>query len=244
MSSLTHWGRVMHICVSRLTIIGSDNGLSPDRRQAIIWTNAGISLIGPLGTKFNEMLIEIHTFSIKKMHFKMSSGKWRPYCLGLPGKICTWLALCCILFWLIYVDFTHILQGYSTGTGAMSWLPRWRCIHPEQYGWIYRVNALGTRGITTTKQKRTKQSCAYCMGYNVSWWRHCLAICWLIDSLVDRLIDWQRKEPNHQQSHYNDAIMSAMASQNTSLTIVYWTAYSRRRSKKTFDDVIMILSTM
>ena len=33
---LTHWGRVTHIWVSKLTIIGSDNGLSPDRRQAII----------------------------------------------------------------------------------------------------------------------------------------------------------------------------------------------------------------
>ena len=43
---LTHWGRVTHICVSKLSIIGSDNGLSPDRRQAIIWTNAGILLIG------------------------------------------------------------------------------------------------------------------------------------------------------------------------------------------------------
>ena len=48
--ALTHWGRVTHICVSKLTIIGSDNGLSPDRRQAIIWNNAGILLIGPLGT--------------------------------------------------------------------------------------------------------------------------------------------------------------------------------------------------
>ena len=34
--SLTHWGRVTHICVGNLTIIGSDNGLSPGRRQAII----------------------------------------------------------------------------------------------------------------------------------------------------------------------------------------------------------------
>ena len=33
---LTHWGRVTHICVGNLTIIGSDNGLSPGRRQAII----------------------------------------------------------------------------------------------------------------------------------------------------------------------------------------------------------------
>ena len=39
---LTHWARVTHICVGNLAIIGSDNGLSPSRRQAIIWTNAGI----------------------------------------------------------------------------------------------------------------------------------------------------------------------------------------------------------
>ena len=60
-----------------------DNGLSPDRRQAIIWTNAGILLIRPLGTNFSGILIEIHTFSFKKMHLKMSSTKRRPFCLGL-----------------------------------------------------------------------------------------------------------------------------------------------------------------
>ena len=64
---LTHWGRVTHICVSKLTIIGSDNGLSPDRRQAIIWTNAGLLLMGPLGKTFSEILIENITFSFKKM---------------------------------------------------------------------------------------------------------------------------------------------------------------------------------
>ena len=69
-SGLTHWGRVTHICVSKQTIIGSDNGLSPDRRQAIIWTNAGLLLIGPLGTNFREILIEILTFSFKKMLWK------------------------------------------------------------------------------------------------------------------------------------------------------------------------------
>ena len=80
---LTHWGRVTHICVGDLTIIGSDNGLSPGRHQAIIWTNAGILLIGPLGTNFSEILIEILTFSFKKMHLKMSSAKWQTFCLGL-----------------------------------------------------------------------------------------------------------------------------------------------------------------
>ena len=80
---LIHWGRMTHICVSNLTIIGSDNGLSPSRRQAIIWTNAGILLIGPLGTNLSEILILTDTFSFKKMHLKVSSVKWRPFCLGL-----------------------------------------------------------------------------------------------------------------------------------------------------------------
>ena len=80
---LTDWGRVTHICVGKLTIIGSDNGLSPGRHQPIIWTNAGILFIGPLGTDFRENFIGIQIFSLKKMHLKMSSAKWRPFCLGL-----------------------------------------------------------------------------------------------------------------------------------------------------------------
>ena len=80
---LTHWGRMTHICVGKPNIIGSDNGLLPDRHQAIIWTNAGILLIGPLGTNFSEISIRIKTFSFKKMHLKMASAKWRPFCLGL-----------------------------------------------------------------------------------------------------------------------------------------------------------------
>ena len=87
LSLLTHWGRATHICVGKLTIIGSDNGLSPGRRQAIIWTNAGIFLIGPLGTNFSEILIRIQTFSFRKMHLKISSAKWRPFCLGLNELI-------------------------------------------------------------------------------------------------------------------------------------------------------------
>ena len=80
---LTHWGRVTHICVSDLNNIGPYNGLSPARRQAIIWTSAGILLTGPIGTKFSEILIEIHTSSLKKIHWKMASGKWRLFRLGL-----------------------------------------------------------------------------------------------------------------------------------------------------------------
>ena len=78
-----------HICVSKLTIIGSDNGLLPGKHQAIIWTNARILLIGPLGANFNKILIEIHTFSLKKIHLKMS-GKWWPFCLGLNVLTTHW----------------------------------------------------------------------------------------------------------------------------------------------------------
>ena len=85
---LTHWGRVTHICISKLTIIVSDNGLSPDLCQAIIWTNAGILSIGPVGTNFSEILLKFHTFSPKKMHLKRSSAKWRPFCLGLNVLRC------------------------------------------------------------------------------------------------------------------------------------------------------------
>ena len=68
--NLTHWGRVTHIGVSDLTIIGSDNGLSPGRRQAIIRTNAGILLIKPLGTNFSEILIEYSNISIQRNAFE------------------------------------------------------------------------------------------------------------------------------------------------------------------------------
>ena len=59
-------------------IIGWDNGLSPERHQAIIWTNTLI------------LLIKIHTFSFMKMHVKMSSGEWWPSCLGFNVSLLLW----------------------------------------------------------------------------------------------------------------------------------------------------------
>ena len=75
---LTHRGRVTHKFVNKLAIIGSDNGLSPGRRQAIIWTKA-ILFIRTAWTK----LSKIHKFQFKKMHLKMSFAKWWQFCLGL-----------------------------------------------------------------------------------------------------------------------------------------------------------------
>ena len=43
-------------------------GLSPGRRQAIIWTNAGILLIRPLETNFSEIWIKIGAFCVKEKH--------------------------------------------------------------------------------------------------------------------------------------------------------------------------------
>ena len=82
-SALTHWGGLTYICASKLITIVSDNGLVPVWRQVITWTNAGILLIGPFRTHFSEILMVIHTFPFKKMHLKMLTGKWWPFCLGV-----------------------------------------------------------------------------------------------------------------------------------------------------------------
>ena len=107
-STLIDWGRVTRICVGNLTIIGSDNCLSPGRHHAIIWTDAGILLIGPSKTDFNE-IIHFHSRKCPLIARFMgptwgpsgadmtqvgsrwapwtllsgSSGRWRPFCLGL-----------------------------------------------------------------------------------------------------------------------------------------------------------------
>ena len=81
---LTHWERETHIYASPYwTVISSGNGLSSVRCRANIWTDAWMALILFLGTNFTEFSMEIHIFSFKKMHLKMSSGKCRPFCLGL-----------------------------------------------------------------------------------------------------------------------------------------------------------------
>ena len=74
-------------------LVASDNGLSPGWRQAFIWNNGGILSIGLLGTNFSEILIEILTFSFKKMSLKVSSAKWRPFCLGFNEFVIYWTSI-------------------------------------------------------------------------------------------------------------------------------------------------------
>ena len=71
-------GKCIYASVNRVSI-GSDNGLSPVRRQAIIWTSGDILLIGTLETNFSEILI----FSYQKMYLKMSSATWHLFSLSL-----------------------------------------------------------------------------------------------------------------------------------------------------------------
>ena len=73
----------LHICVSKLTRIGSDYGLKPDRRQGIIWTNAGILLIGPYQNIFQCNLNRNLYFFIKENTFENVVWKWWPLCQSL-----------------------------------------------------------------------------------------------------------------------------------------------------------------
>ena len=87
-NELNHWGRVTHICMGDLTIIGSDNGLTPGRRQAITWSNAVILLIGPSGTNLSEILIKIHTFqgnAYKTVVCKTAAILSQPQCVRLSS---------------------------------------------------------------------------------------------------------------------------------------------------------------
>ena len=82
---LNHLPLVLHICVREWVSICSDNGMSPNRHQAIISTNAWVLSIGPLGKHFSEILIKIQRFSFMKMHLKMSE-KWWPFVKGVMSQ--------------------------------------------------------------------------------------------------------------------------------------------------------------
>ena len=123
-----HWGPVIHICVSKLIISGS-NGVSPSWHQAIIWTNAGLLLIGTVGINFREILNEIHTFSYKKMQLIMSV-KWRPFCLGLnvlmnksPGT-----------------HFTNGLRAHNPNLVNISAALEWKIIRSDHNSLQWRHN--------------------------------------------------------------------------------------------------------
>ena len=146
---LTHWGRVTHIWVGKLTSIGSNNGSSPGQRQAIIWTNAGILLIEPVGTNFSELFIEIKAFSLTKLHLKMSFAK--------VAAILSWPQ--CVNGNVLYWDVVHVSSeaGWYAGVHTPGWeeytatayTHPWltqvrdnRACHPGGHYWNYYPGAL------------------------------------------------------------------------------------------------------
>ena len=172
----THWGRVTHICVSKLTIIGSDNGLSLGRRQAIIWTNAEILLIRTLGTNFSEILSEIHAFSLKKMHFKMSYAKWRPFCLGLnvskgfPGHTLT-------THYLRITNTCHNRLISLAFLGTINIFFRW-LIYEDAFVCRQRFRSQHTSETTDLVKQTWRSRRSYCADgmmwllYRLSYWGH------------------------------------------------------------------------
>ena len=151
-----------HICVSKLTTIGSDNGLSPSRRQAVIWTKAGILLIRTLGTNFSEILSEIHAFSFKKMHLKMSSAKWRPFCLGLNvlkftprilfGVIAANVNRSQIISFQEYFSDVHSITGIFTDAAkTLSCGRTWRCARDYSHLISYKHASSSKRQVVRWK---------------------------------------------------------------------------------------------
>ena len=139
---LSHWGRVAHICVSELTTIGSDNGLSPGRRQAIIWTSAGILWIGPLGTNFSENLI-VHfvTASMCYLTFLLAVT-WRNFASGRVNATVTLTSLLSVHFKLVkairyilsqIIYHTQVLFDSATNINSRSCHNR----YPETRSYIY-----------------------------------------------------------------------------------------------------------
>ena len=111
-SMLTHRGRVTHIGVGNLAIIGSDNGLSPGRRQAIISTNAGVFFYLTLRDKLQWNINGNWCIFIREMYSKMSSVKYRPSYLGL-NVLRQCIRLVFLLPWLLTISlWFHRIYKY------------------------------------------------------------------------------------------------------------------------------------
>ena len=109
--------RVSHIIIYMISY-----HISSVRRHAIIWTNAGMLLFRPLGTNFSEILIEIHTFSFKKMHLKMSSGKWVAILSRLQCVNVCISNLMCSLCILVFVYILNIVDDFvSVINKSLTW---------------------------------------------------------------------------------------------------------------------------
>ena len=103
--SLTHWGRMTHICVSKLTIIGSDN-----------WYRlAGVKRLSEpmLGyyqlDRSKQTSVNSCIFQFRKLHLQLSSGNWRPF----------FSASMCYLYAHYAAQYPSTFQGGLYGSGQI-----------------------------------------------------------------------------------------------------------------------------
>ena len=205
---LTHWGRATHICVGKLNIIGSDNGLSPGRRQAIIWTNIGILLIRTLRTNFSEILSEIHTFSSKKMHLKMSSVKWRPFCLGLnvnQDHTLYWIEVIVVAttwpLWDVIIPLCpncklELAYGWVISSPSSQWM--WLLTHAISLhtgssvldAWPLTRSVQDTMQVPHTHDRPISHVSKYCVIHDVN-----ISFCYLINGTFLHLLDHSMAKP-------------------------------------------------
>ena len=106
-----------HICVTKSSLVHI-RACRLAGAKPFIWTNVGLLPIRRLGTKFNEILIKLHTFLFKKIHFKMSpemaSNLSRPQCVKCKQS-CHW-NLCFFLESHDFILFWHCLPiPYMSG---------------------------------------------------------------------------------------------------------------------------------
>ena len=97
---LTHWGWVTHICISKLTTIGSYNGSLPGWHQAIIWINVEILLIQTWGTNFCKILSNVCAlvyFHSRKCIYRLRDGASSSQSFLIEGWY-IWILLRLVLF--------------------------------------------------------------------------------------------------------------------------------------------------
>ena len=122
------WDRVMHICLDNLTIIGSDNGLSPGRCQAIIRTNAGILLIGPLEQTWVKFISKSKDFNSRKytlnVVYKLAAILSRSHYVKYQqseAELHETYSHLFVFYWLrfqrLFALFTHIVQATLLALG-------------------------------------------------------------------------------------------------------------------------------
>ena len=174
---LTHWGRLTHISISKLSNIGSNNGLAPGRHQAIIWTNDAILLIGPSGTNFSEIhrnsniFIQENAFEIVVCHLVSLKTKAWFLCFTMSGlgffsaaySVFVFRSVfmsCCNRRWHTFLTFSHQKCWWHKGLWKWHWrLSGNKLLSNATMAWltdIYRYMSLSFDELTLSKSMQIK----------------------------------------------------------------------------------------